>query len=252
MAAVVGRSNSGILSMGGWKKIDINAQTADGRKISLYYLRNLTVEKIERARQALEKEISEKGRDYIDGIEFFEEHIPTHPYLIKEGNKLYLISEQRKSEIMKDYFEKSFRNPENSEILAATMGSDFGGACAMKGDLRSALQEYEKCLTTVTRLGDKKCMAGTHYNIGCIYQQLGEVQNAQKHYLECLRIAKDLKTQEHFVRSSYHVLGVISLNQGNKAEALAYFEQYLKIATEQSAQEDIYKAAQLIQLANLE
>lgn len=244
----VGRSSGGILTGGGWKRIDINAQTSEGHKISLYCLRSPTVEKVERARQALEKEISEKSRDYLDGIEFFEEDIYSQPYLVKEANELYLITEQRKSEMMEDYFSKSFCNPENLEILTAKRYSDIGGQYALGGEPRRALQEYEKCLTIVTRLGDEKCMAGTHYNMGCIYRGLEKFQKAQDHYLKCLTLAKDLKTQEHFAKSSYHALGVICLTQGNKPMALECFQQYLEIATDQDAQEDMYKATQLIQL----
>jgi len=247
MAAIERRS---LLTDGEWEEVNINAITEEGSKISLYYLRNRTVEKVERARKALEQEVSENGQNYTGSIQSFNVEVLSRPYLLKQGNELQLISKQEQSEVMKAYCAASLLNRENTEILAAMQHSHLGKQYANQGKLRDALQEYQTCLTILETCDDQNSLAGTHYNIGWILQRSGELQIAKEHYLKCLDIAKNLKTQEHFVRSCYQSLGILYLANGDKPMALQYLQHFFDLATKQDAQQDIYKASELIQKAN--
>ncbi len=250
--SAVRSSNIGILCKGGWEKIDFNARTENAQKICLYHLSDLTTEKINRAFEALKKQVAETEQKYQGEIGHFQRDIITKPYLVQRGNSLYLITEQKKSEMMKDYYEKFFQHPGNAQIKIAMEHSLRGQQLASSDNFHEALEEYQNCLDILMTLNDKKCLAGTHYNIGHAHQMLFETEKAREHFFKCLELANDLSAneKEHFVRSSYLALGEGYMYEQKKDLARLHFREYLEVATEQNAQEDIQKAHRLIQLAS--
>ena len=86
----------GILSTGGFEKIPLGDQVQEGQKLSLYYLNDLTEEKIARAKKALIEQTSRKGRDYQGNLDTFNEEVREKRYLLKEGRNLHLIEGEAK------------------------------------------------------------------------------------------------------------------------------------------------------------
>ena len=82
-----------ILTAGGWKEIPMGAATTWGSKVTFYYLEKQTAEKVNEAKDAILKVSKNTDIDYEDIIESFAEEIETHPYLVNEGKKLYLMDE---------------------------------------------------------------------------------------------------------------------------------------------------------------
>ena len=80
--------NTHILTEGGFTKIPLPDQK--NSKVSLYCLKDHSLEKIKRAREALLQEI-EKNFHYQGNVEEFDKEIREKPYLLKEGKVLQLI-----------------------------------------------------------------------------------------------------------------------------------------------------------------
>ena len=62
----------------------------------------------------------------------------------------------------------------------------------------------------------------THYNLGIIYEQLGDIEKAEENYQEAIKV------NPSFIYS-YNNLGIMSHQNGQKENAIKYFKQVIKI-----------------------
>ena len=74
-----------VLKEGGFVPLQIPHQ--EGDKVGLYYLKDLTSEKVEKAKAAIQQQ-----QNYQGDLKSFEKDIRDKPYLLREGKTLQLIS----------------------------------------------------------------------------------------------------------------------------------------------------------------
>lgn len=86
-------TSKGILTSGGWKEIPMGAATTWGTKVTFYYLEEQTAEKVDKAKDAILEVTSKTNIEYCDAIESFSKDLEEQPFLVNEGEKLYLWDE---------------------------------------------------------------------------------------------------------------------------------------------------------------
>lgn len=100
-AGPVSRSN--ILTQGGFIKEPVNAVNEEGKQIRLYRLPDVEQKTLEVAKKAIKTAGSEKDRDYEGTIGKFQEDAKAHPYLLREGNTLKLLSKEEANKVLDQY-----------------------------------------------------------------------------------------------------------------------------------------------------
>jgi len=111
-------SSSHILTTAGFNKLPLVAENEQKQKVRLYHLANLDHRTIQAAKEALQKEVDDKGREYKNGLKLFEKEIETSSFLLKEGNLLRLLSDEEAGEIQVKYGVKGkVAEKESSSIL---------------------------------------------------------------------------------------------------------------------------------------
>lgn len=247
--AAIGSSTNNILTTGGFTKIDLDkrTQSEDGQKIRLYHLENPTEEKIQRAKEAILKAISLKKREYDEDLdlEYFEDDIQQEPYLLREGKKLSLLSEEEKSEMLNRYsiaVEKRSLQLGLSERFSSEACNLFS-----VGQHEKALQMYFECLEVTREVRDKEREAGTLYNIGEVFVSINRYEEAITYYKQCVAILETIKTNESFGALVYRGLGFAYQQCGNKNLAHMYYSHYQEICADKNNQLGVREAQHLIQ-----
>lgn len=222
-----------VLTRGGFEKLEF-AETYLQKKVRLYYIRDLTTERIEGARSAILRECHpKKGRTFKGETETFEQKIRENSYLIKEGKTLQLIS----SEEMKNHFERVLGRVSGKKDKASAC-TKIGNAFQSIGHYTDALQYYLRHFDVVIEELDKETAGSVCHKIGNIYDALDDYEQAQKYYQEYLKIAEDLADQE-LVGRVYCRVGDIYQSLGENQKALQYFKKYLEIGEKLANQEFI-------------
>jgi len=101
-----------------------------------------------------------------------------------------------------------------------------------------ALENHLQQLKINALTGDLYGTANSNLNIGNIYNNMGENENAYRYYLEALKIAQQLN-DTNFMATSYINLGVASMELEKNKDAINYFNQALPIKKKLEDQENV-------------
>ncbi len=94
-----------------------------------------------------------------------------------------------------------------------------GDAARLAGDVRRAAEIYEECLRGFQDVGDRRCTASTHRNLGLVSVHLGDLEAANVH----LDAALDQRWRfgdEAGVAECVEALGLLRSAEGRPAEAI--------------------------------
>jgi len=111
--------------------------------------------------------------------------------------------------------------------------SDLGRLYHSLGNFSTSLENYQKTLEIQGTLGDQTGIASTYNDVGMLYQKFGKPEEALQYYKKSLEISQALGNKA-IVATAYRYMGrtYLSLTNFNYREALAIFEQSLKIFRE--------------------
>ena len=109
--------------------------------------------------------------------------------------------------------------------------SILGKACHKMFDFERALEYQQRCLKTLTQLGDKTRLGNAHSDIGDVYFDRGDTTKSAKCYKQHLKVAKENGDRLGEGRASEN-MGFVQLRRGNFEAAKKDFELCLEIAKE--------------------
>ena len=109
--------------------------------------------------------------------------------------------------------------------------SILGKACHKMFDFERALEYQQRCLKTLTQLGDKTRLGNAHSDIGDVYFDRGDTTKSAKCYKQHLKVAKENGDRLGEGRASEN-MGFVQLRRGNFDAAKKDFELCLEIAKE--------------------
>ena len=109
--------------------------------------------------------------------------------------------------------------------------SILGKACHKMFDFERALEYQQRCLKTLTQLGDKTRLGNAHSDIGDVYFDRGDTTKSAKCYKQHLKVAKENGDRLGERRASEN-MGFVQLRRGNFDAAKKDFELCLEIAKE--------------------
>ena len=109
--------------------------------------------------------------------------------------------------------------------------SILGKACHKMFDFERALEYQQRCLKTLTQLGDKTRLGNAHSDIGDVYFDRGDTTKSAKCYKQHLKVAKENGDRLGEGRASKN-MGFVQLRRGNFDAAKKDFELCLEIAKE--------------------
>lgn len=92
-----------------------------------------------------------------------------------------------------------------------------------------ALKYMNKALVLFKEINDKKWIHNTYTNIGNIYTDLGKLDEAMQHYRVALQIRKELNDQKG-ISASYNNIGLVYQQQGQYQQAIEHMELALQLA----------------------
>jgi len=153
--------------------------------------------------------------------------------LLNLGNAYYSLS--RNKEALKNYnaILKLTKNVNEKEALEgkASALGNIGLLYQDKGDLDQALKYHQEALKIDKEIGFRQGEANQLGNIGLIYQAKGDLDQALKYLEEALKIAKEIGYREGEA-SALGNIGLIYKAKGDLDQALKYLEEALKIHKE--------------------
>ena len=107
--------------------------------------------------------------------------------------------------------------------------NDIANIYAEKGDLKSAVDYYQRALDVAKETDNKRMVTKLLGNIGTIFHEQEDYENALSYYQQCLERAD---TADSYYWQTIFVIeaniGYIKKNQGDLGGALAYFTSSLK------------------------
>lgn len=173
--------------------------------------------------------------EYKKGIDLFnegkyEESIPVFKTILEKFPDAYIVytsighsyfQMENYDEAEKYYMQTLEREPDHVDTLIG-----LGNIYMNRGDTDKAMEFYSKI--DFEKIKDPTVL----YNVGTIFYNNSKFDEALKYY------KKAVEVQEDFLDAIYQ-LGLTYLTKGNNAEALAQFENYLKLGP------DSPKAAQV-------
>jgi len=220
--AVGAISGTHVLTRGGFEKLEFT-QTHLPQKVRLYHIRDLTVEKIGRAKQAILEAQAVKGRTFEGEVGAFEQKISESPYLLRKGKSLRLISHEE----MTQYFSQAFDSAHDQRTKASTC-CKIGNTYKSLGYYQGALKCYRWCLEFAMQQQDERAEGAVYYNIANVFLSQKDYQRALTCYQKCLAIAENQKDQESLKRA-YWSIGDVCHSLEKYQEALEHFTMYLEI-----------------------
>ena len=108
---------------------------------------------------------------------------------------------------------------------------NLGNAHLSLGDLKTAIEYYERHLKIAKELGDRLGEGNAYGNLGNAHRNLGDFKRAMHYYERHLKIAKELGDRLG-EGNAYGNLGNAHRNLGDFKRAMHYYERHLKIAKE--------------------
>ncbi|MFZ0545646.1 MAG: tetratricopeptide repeat protein [Candidatus Promineifilaceae bacterium] len=123
--------------------------------------------------------------------------------------------------------ERFFQQHNQEEELADCYNS-LAIAAYYQSDYQTALDYYQMAFDIDKTLSDTEGMIKRLGNMGLVYLQWGQLDQAQNLLEQSLKIARDIKHQE-FIANRLSNLGVVVSKRGNQAGALALYKQAVDI-----------------------
>lgn len=99
------------------------------------------------------------------------------------------------------------------------------------GNIKLALQYYNRSYLEYEKLGVKQGLAYCLNNIGVIYDSYGDIPKALENYQKSLIIQEEIKDTEG-VANSLNNIGALYNTQGEKTKAIEYFEKSILLQKE--------------------
>lgn len=111
--------------------------------------------------------------------------------------------------------------------IAESLNS-MGGVYSLQGELKKALEFYNKSLKVRSSIDDKEGMAVNLNNIGTTYTDLREYKNALFYLKKSLRMREEIGYVQG-IALSLNNIGIVFWNQERYKEGVSYFKESLKI-----------------------
>ena len=117
---------------------------------------------------------------------------------------------------------------QTSKKYKAKTYSNIGIIYDEQGNYQEALKNYFASLKIREEMGDKMGIASSDNNIGLVYAAHGNYPEALKKYFICMKIMEAMGNKQGEAGSDNNI-GLVYYNQGNYSEALKHFLASLKI-----------------------
>jgi len=141
----------------------------------------------------------------------------------------------------KTYFDESLKISDREDlqtiyktetlISKANAFNNIGLIYLDKGDLDQAIKSHQKALKINKKVGDKQVEACNFGNIGLIYREKGDLDQSIKYHRKALKIDKEIKDRQG-VAINLGNIGLIYFLKGDINRSLKYLEEALKIGKE--------------------
>lgn len=118
----------------------------------------------------------------------------------------------------------------NPSLQAANRGN-LGRAYHYLGQIKQAIEFYERALTTAREIGDRRNEGNWLGNLGIAYSDLGQVERAIEHYQQALAISREVGDR----RGEGNMLGILGVAHrllGQVERAIAHCQQALAVGRE--------------------
>ncbi len=116
--------------------------------------------------------------------------------------------------------------------------SNIGFEYNTKGEIRKAIEYFNKALTVQEEISDKPGIANSLLNIGAMHDAQGDVLQGLEYYHRSLKIQEEIKDKQ-YIANSLNNIGFTYYNQGYIDKALEYYSKSLKIREEMQNKEAI-------------
>lgn len=123
------------------------------------------------------------------------------------------------------------KEKEPKESVLASLYFRLGELSNEAFELNSALESYRKAEIIYRKLNDQRSLSTTIGNTGLIYQNKGDLDEAQRYHQEALKIDREIGNLQG-VANQLGNIGVICRNRGDLDKALEYLQEALKIHKE--------------------
>ncbi|MBN2389958.1 MAG: tetratricopeptide repeat protein, partial [Anaerolineae bacterium] len=127
--------------------------------------------------------------------------------------------------------------------VASTL-SNLGLLAVLEGEWHQAKSFFERSLVLRKELGDVEGVALAHNNLGTLNRDQGSLDDAEKHYLESLNVARPFDMGFHIANSTVGLAQVLWL-KGDREAAREKAEIGLKLAVDLGAKETLVEAYRL-------
>jgi tetratricopeptide (TPR) repeat protein len=137
--------------------------------------------------------------------------------------------------------------PERSHA-AADYQHRLGIIAQARGNYDAALERYRDAFAICQELGDRRGMAGSHFQLARVAEERGDYDAALDGYRRSLAIMEDLNDRRE-VAGIYHQFGIVAEERGEYDAALDWYRRSLAIREDLDDRADV--AASYFQLGNL-
>lgn len=157
-----------------------------------------------------------------------------------DSNKVNTLNKLSWENMSMGDYEKSIENSKNALLLAeklkykkgiANAYNNLGNIFSERGELNEATNYYEKALKIRKEINDKKGISISYNNFGTIFEAQGNYLEALNSYFSSLKIKEEINDKKG-ISVSYNNIGSIYEKQGNYEEAIKYHFASLKIKEE--------------------
>ena len=114
----------------------------------------------------------------------------------------------------------------NNSSLTAEVYQYLGRVYSRRRQFSKAISSHETALKQFEEMKNPGSVAESLFDLGNVYLQLGDVQQANLYYQQCLEIKQELGLSYGKV---YHQLGNVAYFKGQFEEAVQYYQKALKI-----------------------
>lgn len=184
-----------------------------------------------------------------------QDSLKFRPLLYQEYSRIYLLQGEFLKGITSAVILEKFADAEKARITAeAETGSPqpskimntadaysiIGELYRKVGDFQKALSYTLKSLQTAELLGKQALMANSYNNIGIIYKEQDNFQQAKKNYFRAMELNKQLPNREYYLGSNYNNLGIIYRNTKQYDSAITCYREGLEYTKSPYGEATIY------------
>jgi tetratricopeptide (TPR) repeat protein/serine phosphatase RsbU (regulator of sigma subunit) len=149
------------------------------------------------------------------------------------NNKGYLANMRGDIKYAVEYYEKGLAIDEKlgNKQGIATSLNNLGSLYQYQGEISKAIECYNKSLGLRTEIKDKLGMAVSYNNIGLIYNEQGDISKALDYYHKSLNISEEIGDKKEMA-AALNNIGTLYQHQEDTARALKFYNRSLKILKE--------------------